>query len=155
MNHFFPGTLIAFCIGPLFALAVGALVIPRFRKARKWRNRAVMPILAGICLLPLMWRMNVTLPFAEMGALLFASLMLFMGGRYIARPPRRLPRTGRGVGAQGATASGSGLADSARGVGRLVAPGADTVTGGRAHARRGRGGGLPPDALASLAMSAR
>ena len=43
-----------------------------------------MPILAGICLLPLMWRMNVTLPFAEMGALLFASLMLFMGGRYIA-----------------------------------------------------------------------
>lgn len=81
---FFPGTLIAFCIGPLFALAVGALVIPRFRKARKWRNRAVMPILAGICLLPLMWRMNVTLPFAEMGALLFASLMLFMGGRYIA-----------------------------------------------------------------------
>lgn len=69
---------------PLFALVLGALVIPRFRKARKWRNRALLPLLAGIALMPLLWWLGPRLAPTTLTALLFAALMLFMGGRFIA-----------------------------------------------------------------------
>lgn len=75
-----PGQLLSV----LFALILGALIIPRFRHARKWRNRAVMPLLGAIILLPVIWLAGVRMPMAELGTLLFASLMLFMGGRLIA-----------------------------------------------------------------------
>lgn len=71
-------------LSPLFALILGALVIPRFRHARKWRNQAVMPLLGAIIVLPLLWLAGVRMPLAELGTLLFATLMLFMGGRLIA-----------------------------------------------------------------------
>ncbi|QIB66487.1 NnrS family protein [Kineobactrum salinum] len=75
-----PGQLLS----SLFALILGALVIPRFRNARKWRNKAVMPLLGAIIMLPLIWLSGIRMPLAELGVLLFASLMLFMGGRLIA-----------------------------------------------------------------------
>lgn len=81
---FFPLSLIGQWSGPLFALVLGAMVIPRFRKARKWRNRALMPLLGAIVALPLAWQLAARIPLAQMAALLFASLMLFMGGRFIA-----------------------------------------------------------------------
>ncbi|MDO8863622.1 NnrS family protein [Haliea sp. E1-2-M8] len=79
-----PPSLLGQLLSTLFALVLGALVIPRFRHARKWRNKAVMPLFGAIIVLPLLWLSGVDLPLAELGALLFASLMLFMGGRLIA-----------------------------------------------------------------------
>ncbi|QIB66533.1 NnrS family protein [Kineobactrum salinum] len=79
-----PSSLPGQLLSPLFALILGALVIPRFRHARKWRNKAVMPLLGAIIIMPLLWLSAVRMPLAELGALLFASLMLFMGGRLIA-----------------------------------------------------------------------
>tara|TARA_R110000823_G_scaffold144958_3_gene275053 strand:- start:4095 stop:5240 length:1146 start_codon:yes stop_codon:yes gene_type:complete len=80
----FPASLPGQLLSPLFALLLGVLTIPRFRQARKWRNKAVMPLLGAITLLPLIWLSGSRMPLAELGALLFASLMLFMGGRLIA-----------------------------------------------------------------------
>lgn len=75
-----PGQL----LGALFALILGAMVVPRFKHARKWRNKSVMPLLGAVTVLPLIWLAGVRIPLAELGTLLFASLMLFMGGRLIA-----------------------------------------------------------------------
>lgn len=79
-----PASLPGQMLSPLFALILGALIIPRFRHARKWRNKAVMPLLGAIIVLPLLWLSGVRMPLAELAALLFAALMLFMGGRLIA-----------------------------------------------------------------------
>ncbi len=79
-----PSSLHGQLLSPLFALILGALVIPRFRHARKWRNQAVMPLLGAIIVLPLLWLAGGRMPLAELGTVLFATLMLFMGGRLIA-----------------------------------------------------------------------
>ena len=80
----FPASLPGQLLSPVFALILATVVIPRFRHARKWRNQAVMPLLGAIAVLPLLWLAGVRIPLAELGALLFATLMLFMGGRLIA-----------------------------------------------------------------------
>lgn len=74
-----------------FALVLAWKVVPRFRHAKKWRNRAITWILSAIFLMPLLWMaiehgatINAwnLIPVAPL--LLFALLMAFMGGRIIA-----------------------------------------------------------------------
>jgi len=84
-------TMIASVLTIGFALVFGWHAVRRFRHAKKWRNRSVAWILAGITLMPLLWyalhtRIDLlayrTLPTVPL--LLFALIMAFMGGRIIA-----------------------------------------------------------------------
>lgn len=86
-----PDTMAATVLSPLYTLVLAALVVPKFRSARKWRNRSVMPLLLSLCLLPLAfaaakhWHRTVTeYQVLLAGILLLALLMGFMGGRVIA-----------------------------------------------------------------------
>lgn len=86
-----PGSWPAAVLSPLFALVLAGFVVPKFRHAKKWRNRSVMPLLALLCILPAAYAtaLHVPLPVARRelllaGILLLALLMAFMGGRVIA-----------------------------------------------------------------------
>ena len=86
-----PASPAASISSPLFALALAVCLIPKFRAAKKWRNRAVVPLLLALCLLPLGYAaaMHLRRPGAAYellpaGVLLLALLMAFMGGRVIA-----------------------------------------------------------------------
>lgn len=77
----------------LFAVLLGMVVLPRFRHAKKWRNKSVTWILLGIFLLPFVWlrlfaypELNTSLrePAQIAALLLFGLLMAFMGGRIIS-----------------------------------------------------------------------
>jgi len=78
-------------LSPLYALVLAVLVVPKFRSAKKWRNRSVMPLLLGLCLLPAAYAADVVfqgnvsrLQLLLSGIILLALLMAFMGGRIIA-----------------------------------------------------------------------
>lgn len=61
-----------------FALALAAQAAPRpLRAAKKWRNRALPAIVVGLCIAAAALQVR-------LAVLLFAALMLFMGGRVIA-----------------------------------------------------------------------
>jgi len=61
-----------------FALALAAQAAPRpLAAAKKWRNRALPAIVVGLCVATAALQ-------ARLAVLLFAALMLFMGGRIIA-----------------------------------------------------------------------
>jgi uncharacterized protein involved in response to NO len=61
-----------------FALALAAQAAPRpLAAAKKWRNRALPAIVVGLCVAAAALQ-------ARLAVLLFAALMLFMGGRIIA-----------------------------------------------------------------------
>ena len=86
-----PGGLPAAVLSPLYTLVLAALIIPKFRSAKKWRNRSVMPLLLALCLLPAAYAAAVSLHWQVTrlqlllaGILLLALLMAFMGGRVIA-----------------------------------------------------------------------
>ncbi|MEJ2760860.1 MAG: NnrS family protein [Gammaproteobacteria bacterium] len=88
---FAPHSLPAAALSPLFALVLACLVVPKFRSAKKWRNRSVMPLLLALCLLPAAYAAAVSfhwqvtrLELLVAGILLLALLMAFMGGRIIA-----------------------------------------------------------------------
>lgn len=88
----FPGSLFALAANIAFAGYLGRLVIPPFLKgAKKLRNRTIGPLLGVLCLAVVAfhfagvsargWLQFVVL---QESVLLFAMLMLFMGGRIIA-----------------------------------------------------------------------
>lgn len=76
----------------LFVVALLWQVVPKLRVARKWRNRALVPLMVLLGLLPLItvlaaqasdaWTQHNRL--AGSSVLLFALLMVYMGGRAIA-----------------------------------------------------------------------
>lgn len=86
-----PFSLPALLLSAVFGLALAWRIVPRFLAARKWRNRLMMPLLGGLCVLPASY-----LAVQQMGAypqerlvlheaILFLSLLMaFMGGRVIA-----------------------------------------------------------------------
>jgi uncharacterized protein involved in response to NO len=73
-----------------FALLLAALVVPRFRAAKKWRNRMLSPLLGLLCLLAVAtlaaraMAPGLLLPLLHQGVLWLLLLMAFMGGRVIA-----------------------------------------------------------------------
>lgn len=86
-----PASVIVMVADAGFALMVGWKLVPRFRGAKKWRNRMLSPLLGLLCLLAiisLVWRYVDSLP--PMGQLVHNSvlwlvlLMAFMGGRVLA-----------------------------------------------------------------------
>lgn len=87
-----PGSALALSANVAFAVLLGALVAPQFLKsAKKLRNQAFAPLLIAICAAALAFQFaaatgSVSLQFLSVRetVLLFALLMLFMGGRIIA-----------------------------------------------------------------------
>lgn len=85
-----PNSWLALLLNPGFALALAWFVVPRFRAAKKWRNRMLAPLLFTICLTPVVWSAvpseGVLNPIALMhfSVLLLLMLMNFMSGRLIA-----------------------------------------------------------------------
>jgi uncharacterized protein involved in response to NO len=87
-----PGSALALSANVAFAVLLGALVAPQFFKsAKKLRNQAFAPLLIAICAAALAFQFaaatgSVSLQFLSVRetVLLFALLMLFMGGRIIA-----------------------------------------------------------------------
>lgn len=86
-----PSAMPALVLSPLYAVFLAALAVPKFRNAKKWRNRSVMPLLLALCSMPLAYVATVLLqwPVTQYqillaGILLLALLMAFMGGRVIA-----------------------------------------------------------------------
>lgn len=73
-----PGMGISAVANGVFALALAAQTAPRhLGAAKKWRNRALPAIVVGLCIAAAALQIR-------LAVLLFAALMLFMGGRIIA-----------------------------------------------------------------------
>lgn len=73
-----PSAAAAAVANGVFALALAAQAAPRpLRAAKKWRNRALPAIVVGLCIAAAALEVRLAM-------LLFAMLMLFMGGRIIA-----------------------------------------------------------------------
>lgn len=86
-----PFSLLALLLSSLFGLALAWRIVPRFIAAKKWRNRLMMPLLGGLCLLPagywLAQQTSSALPprlILHQAILFLALLMAFMGGRITA-----------------------------------------------------------------------
>lgn len=85
-----PHSVVASSLSVLFGLAVAYYVVPRFKVAKKWRNKATGPLLLTLFLLPAVWLL---LPYWRYlsyqqlmvsAIIMLAMLMAFMGGRLIA-----------------------------------------------------------------------
>lgn len=87
-----PGSAVALAANSAFVALLAALVVPQFIKgAKKLRNQAIAPILIALCLAALTFQiaLGTSRPWLQFLALestvlVFALLMLFMGGRIIA-----------------------------------------------------------------------
>lgn len=86
-----PGSAMVIAADAGFALMVGWTLVPRFRAAKKWRNRMLSPLLGLICLLAIVslaWRhADSLLPMGQLiqsSVLWLVLLMAFMGGRVLA-----------------------------------------------------------------------
>lgn len=87
-----PGSWLASISAGLFALGFAAKVVPRFaRSAKKWRNRAIVPLVIGLAVLcaaagPAIQFLSASAVQSILieGIVLLAGLMYFMGGRIIA-----------------------------------------------------------------------
>lgn len=86
-----PDTLFAQALSPAFALLLAWHVVPRFRAAKKWRNKLAGPLILVLCLMALIYSLptiGLPLPSArnQLQATLIGLLLLmsFMGGRIIA-----------------------------------------------------------------------
>lgn len=98
-----PGSLVSPLAGTLFAVALAGHLVPRFRAAKKWRNRLLGPLLLAICvlsagaswLIPSGRAVGLQYGLVSQTVLLLALLMMFMGGRLIA-PAVAGYRQGRG-----------------------------------------------------------
>jgi uncharacterized protein involved in response to NO len=74
----FPGAVTAMVVNAAFAAGLALQVAPRLlRSAKKWRNQALPAILIALCVAAAVFHVRTAV-------LLFAALMLFMGGRIIA-----------------------------------------------------------------------
>jgi uncharacterized protein involved in response to NO len=74
----FPAAWTAALLNAAFAAALAVQVAPRLlRSAKKWRNQALPAILIALCVAATVFHIRTAV-------LLFAALMLFMGGRLIA-----------------------------------------------------------------------
>jgi uncharacterized protein involved in response to NO len=88
----FPGSIAAVAANVMFAAMLAMLVSPQFlRSAKKLRNKALAPLLIALCLAAIVFQLGAAtrglgLQFFVLRetVLLFALLMLFMGGRIIA-----------------------------------------------------------------------
>src|SRR5690606_23041773 len=47
-----PFSVPALLLSALFGLALAWRIVPRFMVAKKWRNRVLIPLLGGLCVLP-------------------------------------------------------------------------------------------------------
>lgn len=86
-----PGSVAISLADAGFALLVAWQVVPRFRAAKKWRNRMLSPLLGLICLLAIVslaWRYSGRMPALSLlmqhSVLWLVLLMVFMGGRVLA-----------------------------------------------------------------------
>ncbi|QEA39242.1 NnrS family protein [Pistricoccus aurantiacus] len=92
-----PQTLMAPLAGSGFVLLLAWQLVPRFKAAKKWRNRLLSPLLLAICLAAVAAQWSSHMPLSKavpinyspsgllyIAVLLLALLMLFMGGRVIA-----------------------------------------------------------------------
>jgi uncharacterized protein involved in response to NO len=86
-----PWSAVSLALNGVFVLLLARQLVPRFLAAKKWRNQAISPLLAAICLGALAVAaaaFSGELPLQQTllreSVLLFALLMLFMGGRVIA-----------------------------------------------------------------------
>ncbi|KAA0010293.1 NnrS family protein [Billgrantia pellis] len=86
-----PGAVATALADGVFAGWVAVRLVPRFRSAKKWRNRLLSPLLGMLCLLAMVtltWRylddMPTTAPLMHQGVLWLVLLMTFMGGRVIS-----------------------------------------------------------------------
>lgn len=88
----FPGSIAAVTANAVFAVVLASLVSPQFLKsAKKLRNKALAPLLIVLCLAAIVFQLGAAMTWLELQflalretVLLFALLMLFMGGRIIA-----------------------------------------------------------------------
>ena len=89
----FPGAVTAMVVNAAFAAGLAIQVAPRLaRSAKKWRNRALPAILVALCV-------AAAASHVRTAVLLFAALMLFMGGRLLAPAVAgQLQRQGRTLG---------------------------------------------------------
>lgn len=93
---FMPGTVLANLLSPAFALVLAAIVVPRFRSAKKWRNKMVGPLIAALAVMAIafwlstteLWQGQITDvgPLRVMHGAVIALLLLmtFIGGRILA-----------------------------------------------------------------------
>jgi uncharacterized protein involved in response to NO len=93
---FMPDTLLANALSPAFALALAAVVLPRFHAAKKWRNKMVGPLIGTVAIMAVAFGLSRTAiwqsdlaelgPFRIMHAAIIGLLLLmtFMGGRILA-----------------------------------------------------------------------
>ena len=73
-----PGAVTAMVVNAAFAAALALQMAPRLlRSAKKWRNQALPAILIALCVAAAVFHVRTAV-------LLFAALMLFMGGRILA-----------------------------------------------------------------------
>jgi uncharacterized protein involved in response to NO len=87
-----PASLVAGALNAAFAGALVFRVVPRlFGAAKKWRNRALPAVLASLCAAAAAWQFarytgapGVPRALVLATVMLFALLMLFMGGRILA-----------------------------------------------------------------------
>lgn len=86
-----PGSLVVMLADAGFALLVAWRLVPRFRAAKKWRNRVLSPLLGLICLLAVsslagryLGYMPALTSLMHQGVLWLVLLMTFMGGRVLA-----------------------------------------------------------------------
>jgi uncharacterized protein involved in response to NO len=74
----FPGAVTAMVVNAAFAAGLALQVAPRLlRSAKKWRNQALPAILIALCVAAAVFHVRTAV-------LLFAALLLFMGGRILA-----------------------------------------------------------------------
>src|SRR5690606_6000458 len=81
-----PAGLLAAVSGPLFAIVLAVCLVPKFKAAKKWRNRSVVPLLLALCALPLVYAVAMRLQrpgaayeLLPVGIVLLSLLMAFMG----------------------------------------------------------------------------
>lgn len=87
-----PASLLSAGLNAAFAGLLAARIVPRLAgSAKKWRNRALPAVILGLCIAAGYWQIaryaadaGVPHPLLLSVVLLFATLMLFMGGRIIA-----------------------------------------------------------------------
>ncbi|NMT62140.1 NnrS family protein [Marinobacter orientalis] len=91
-----PDSLISQLLSPAFALLLARYAVPRFRAAKKWRNRIAGPLILALCLLSVVFWIaaeapaNLKLLLPDTRRVMLAAivglllLMTFMGGRIIA-----------------------------------------------------------------------
>ena len=87
-----PGSTLSLIANAGFAVMLAWMTVPQFlRGAKKWRNKAIAPILLGLCAMAALFQVTsdstqAWLPFfaLQQAVLLLTLLMLFMGGRIIA-----------------------------------------------------------------------